>query len=697
MEETLEKKSKLTISICAITCLIVFIFFSHSLNSSWKYYDEDIIFNETILPIPSNFSEAVEIIKLFGINNHFIAGNTFYSDISNIRSDPINNLLILFVFLFFQKNAFLYHLLSLSMHVLNTCLLFLIINKITKTYNYSSLSNKLRFFSITALTLLWSLHPANVEPILFASNWPTLLSYTLTFILVYSFLNIETKRNKLFFVSTFLLYLITLFICEHSVTLPLILFFYFYATNRFLNQNTSIKESIKTAFKKTLPLFLVLFIFIFYFFFSPLKENIHVITNASLATTLQRIFWLSPHVFFHLVKLALSPLNLSIDQTAHVSLSDELLSTYAVFCFTFMFGLIILSMISFFQIKKKSFFYTFILLAPFFLAILPFLHLISPIYNLSCERYLYAPTFFLIIGISHILLSYTNNIKSLRIPLFSLSIALIIFSSRAFFRTLDWNDNYSLLKSTINNSPNNLYKGLRLYMLADSIKTFQGETFEKDINRYYQSAEELLNNALVYYKNKKLKYQNNIPEIVKYYGLDPKTLEAKTAFLIAYINYSRDEDPNKAYDTFDPYAENLASFDTTILDFYYKILFLTKNIEKAESILQKNLNIRRLSPILFVALSDLSEYKYKDLEQTKKYLNESRKYFPYDPATLFALKRFYNIQNDANNFAHYSYLFGLRTHNPESLKEAAVIYTALNKKEKAKKIITGYEKVFGEL
>lgn len=695
MEETLKKKNKLIIIICTITCLFVFIFFYKGLDSSWKYYDEDIIFNETILPIPSNFSEALELIRLFGINNHFIAGNTFYSDISNIRSDPINNLLILFVFFLFQKNAFLYHLLSLSMHVLNTCLLFFIINKITETYNPASI--KLRFFITAALTLLWSLHPANVEPVLFASNWPTLLSYTLTFILVFCFLNIKTKRSKLFFITTFLLYLATLFICEHSVTLPLILFFYFYATNSFLNQNASIKESIKVAFKKTLPLFLVLFIFIFYFFFSPLKENIHVITNASLTTTLQRIFWLSPHIFSHLVKLTLFPLSLSLDQTAHIRLSDELFSTYAVFCFTFMFGLIALAKISFFKVKKRIFFYIFILFVPFFLAILPFLHLISPIYNLSSERYLYAPTFFLIIGISHILLSYTNNIKSLRIPLSLISIVLIIFGSRAFFRTLDWNDNYSLLKATINNSPNNLYKGLRLYMLADSIKTFQGETFEKDINRYYQSAEESLNNALVYYKNKKLKHQNNIPEVVKYYGLDPKTLEAKTAFLIAYINYSRDEDPNKAYDTFGPYAENLASFDTTILDFYYKILFLTKNIEKAESILQKNLNIRRLSPILFVALSDLSEYKYKDLDQTKKYLNESCKYFPYDPATLFALKRFYNIQNDANNFAHYSYLFGLRTHNPDSLKEAAVIYTALNNKEKAEKIIMGYKKVFGEL
>ena len=180
-------KLKMDYLFCLITALIVFVFYLHTVNYPWKYFDEQIIYNETILPIPLSFSQIFEYISYFGLNNYFEASNPFYSSISNLRCDPINNLITLFVYFFFQKNAWAYHLLSLSLHVLNTGLLFLTLRKVSlghksETFHETSLQ---KLFTISILTLLWALHPVNVESILFTSNWSAILTYSLCIFLLY--------------------------------------------------------------------------------------------------------------------------------------------------------------------------------------------------------------------------------------------------------------------------------------------------------------------------------------------------------------------------------------------------------------------------------------------------------------------------------------------------------------------------------
>ena len=104
----MKKYLNLTTLICFINCLIVFIFYAHTLNYEWKIYDENIIFQELVLPIPASFFEIFEYIKFFGLNHHFEASNPIYSSISNLRSDPFNFLINLFVLWMFQKNSFYY-------------------------------------------------------------------------------------------------------------------------------------------------------------------------------------------------------------------------------------------------------------------------------------------------------------------------------------------------------------------------------------------------------------------------------------------------------------------------------------------------------------------------------------------------------------------------------------------------------------
>ena len=199
---------------------------------------------------------------------------------------------------------------------------------------------------------------------------------------------------------------------------------------------------------------------------------------------------------------------------------------------------------------------------------------------------------------------------------------------------------------------------------------------------------------------KKDKYNSNVPKIIKYYGLDPGTLFAKAKFLEALIELDISGDTQKAYEIFEPFANKLRAPDTQIINFYYKLLFNMKKYDEAEKLLLFTYNRNKISPSLFVALSDLNEFKYNDLRKTEEYLLKSFSVFPYDSNTLFGLRRLYgkgliDNEKDNENFAYFSWLFGLRTHSKTSLKESALVYIAMGKRNEARKVLKNLIKHYG--
>ena len=112
-----------------LICLsIVFLFYSISLTRPWLPSDESLFYNELLFPIPMTLDEMPEIIKYFGVNYHTESSNTFFSNILNVRSNPLDVINIVALYLF-KKNAFPYHLLHLLFHLINTGLAWLILKK----------------------------------------------------------------------------------------------------------------------------------------------------------------------------------------------------------------------------------------------------------------------------------------------------------------------------------------------------------------------------------------------------------------------------------------------------------------------------------------------------------------------------------------------------------------------------------------
>lgn len=665
---------------CILISFIVFIFYFQSLGYSWKIFDENLIFQEITLPIPDSLEELNEIVGLFGLDNYYDSGNPFYSNISNLRGSPVDVAFNLIIYLILQKSAFGYHAYLLLMHLLNTCLCFLIINKILNPNQDQKLTNGL---IAALLTLIWSLHPVNVESILSATNFCTLTANFFYFLIFYYFL--RSFRNPSFLTQTgiFLCYLIPLYLREHIGTLTLVLFAYLFAKKLYLNPKSGIKNAIQSTLKETAPLFIALFVFVISFFFFSKNQTI---PQSDFLTTIERIFWLFPQIFFHFLKLIFFPKDLSIDQSSFVKLGNTYFDPYSVFCILLTAFIILILFISLVFISKRIFFNTFILISTFLLSLLPYSHIVSPLYNLSSERYLYLPLFFLVFGVAHFISNTENPPKKIFIIIF-LSLALIASGARSYYRTLDWKDGLSLLKSAVDNAPNNLHKGLREFLMTAAMETLYPEKAKDTLPIHTFNALSIINTAFEDFKKKEELYQKNIPRVIKFYGLDPKTLKAKSAFLNAFAQMSLNYDPQKAISILGPYVNDIEVVDSLVADFYCQILFSIKNLDEAERFLIQAREQKLKNPILYLKLYDLYEQKYDDMKSAEKYLIESFEYFPYDTATLHYLRKHYHKVKNAEKFARFSHLCGLRTHDFSSLQASAEMYISLKKKNEAKRVL----------
>ncbi|MBI3308087.1 MAG: hypothetical protein HYZ79_01785 [Candidatus Melainabacteria bacterium] len=478
--------------------------------------------------------------------------------------------------------------------------------------------------------------------------------------------------------------------------MPMILFVYLFATSLFYNAKETFKDSILKIFKQILPLFLALFVFVIYFL--SIRSSINV--QASFQDTLERVLWLSPQIFVHFSKLIFFPFHLTIDQSALVKLGGSLFSGYSMFCFLSMFTLILFSLLSLFFIKRKLAFYFFLPFAIFFFALAPFLHIFSPTYNLASERYLYFPLLMLVVGASHVIFYLLSTLHSKKedrsmIPILVIILPLVVITSgRAFIRTYDWKDSRSLFTSSLKEAPNGLLEGLRLSTLGNLYIAMKDDSSKIKGNQYIQEAIDILESSLTELEKAKNEHQGKLPKVVKKYGLDPKTIQAKVAYLLALTKYDLRVDANGALESLKPYMEDLSIADTQILDLYLGLLFATNNLDEAENILNK-VSKEKYSPVVLTILSELHRVKYNNYAQAENYLTKSFKQFPYDVQTLSALRNLYVKTNQAEKFAYFSYLHGIRTHSIKSLEEAYTIFTKLNNIEMADKVLKNAKLLVG--
>jgi magnesium-transporting ATPase (P-type) len=207
--------------------LIISFIFLPTINRDWQMFDEkDIYCNEGLYPIPESFSEIPEVISTYAFNFNFESQNLQFSNIVNIRSNPAGAILNILISFFFKKNPVYYHLLSVCIHIFNTALVWLIFYRIC---NIQTLSENYNYVLSSIITLIWALHPVNIEPVMMSTNWNSIFTYSLylSFIL-YTLKKISTgnfQNSKMETVALSLLFFLSVLIVEYSYIFPLVIFF----------------------------------------------------------------------------------------------------------------------------------------------------------------------------------------------------------------------------------------------------------------------------------------------------------------------------------------------------------------------------------------------------------------------------------------------------------------------------------------
>lgn len=669
----MNKILKVDLLICFALVLILYL---PTLDRSWIFYDERLIFDELAVPIPSSFKEIFEIINSFGVVNNLSSTNFLYSSNSVNRPSLLGVPFLLLVGLFFKKSAFLYHAFNLFLHLINTGFVYLILRQAFSFSNFNFLNR----FLIVILTSIWAIHPVNSESILLSTNIGANLSYLIFFALFYDFIK-NRHKNHLFYRQLLLpvSFLIPMLLNEYIIALPLVILTY----SLIQNLTTNLKNSIKTSLKESSPYLIGFFIYLIYFYFSSYKFYKPSEFN-HLTVAIERILWLSPQIFIHSLKLVFFPKILSIDQTGLVQLGKSLFDTYSIFCTLFLLLWLGIPLILF--IKNKTS-YPFLLVSwLFFISFLPFSQIPTATYCLIAERYFYTPLFFIIFGIANIL--SRRGIACYTPTLFILFCLLCTLSIRTYNRTLDWKDNYSLLNSTIKSSTSLLYKGSRIDALGEVILRSNPEKIV-EAKKYFLKAQGYFHKALKELKTEKNKYKDE-PVILKSYGLDYDSLLVKATYFICIEVFNNPSSSNEEYSKklkiFTPYLKYIDSFDPRTLELYANLLIKNNEPERAKKVFLYAYKKYPTSPFILISLIRFEREIEKNLNETKKYLDKALELYPYSKDILFETLRYDQLANNLPDYARHSYLYGLRTHSGFFYREALTGFLMLGQKSEANKI-----------
>ncbi len=677
-------KDSLEFLFLAGVIITAFLIYSFSLFRPWLPFDEESIYKETFFSFPTKFEEIFEVINSFILNAHIISMNYFFSNHVVLRSNPIASSIIVFVSYFFKEQAILWHILQLSVHLTNSVLVFFIFKKSFEIINNKKPITSIGYLAISIPTVIWAIHSANTEAILLTTNWTTLLTYTFCF----SFILYELSNKKRRKILISALFLLLMFLTEYGYSLPLIILLITFAYKT--RDSRSVRESAITAFKVSLPYFIGLFLFILISFFRPDSaiNNIFSSQKTSLNYAFfERNLWFVPQLFIHFLKLLFFPKTLSLYQSNLVHLSDKLLSPYSIFCCLAYFLFLILPLVLFLFCRKEKHGFIYPLIYAFYFSIFPFLHIITPTYCLSADRYCYFPSFILLfILIQPIYLLLDNQSHKLLKPVFVFLLFIaFLLGCRTLIRIQEWNDPYKLYYSAVKSENNPLYKGQRLIILADYVSENSNNSLKE---RLLQDSLKLSNKALKQFKNKSEKNQEE-PLTLKLYGLDYNSLILKTAYLIAITkSYYYQESPKEILKFLRPYfEENLDSIGINQIVFYSEILLKAGLLDEVKNVLEYGYKKYNFSDKIANKLAEYYMFYENDFDKSYRMLHHVYSLFPNNILILEKLSKYYEQKKDFTKEANFAYLLGLRKHSPEAYQLAAKIYLDSNQLELAGKTL----------
>lgn len=363
-------------------------------------------------------------------NIHVILTSTFRGQYS-----PVNQLFYIIIYNIAGFTPRYFHALNLCFHIANCILVYY-----TSSYLFglSICKGSVRNFRLMAfyVSLLFAIHPLNVEPICWISASKLVLGTFFFLLATILYVKFQIKKSIILYVSSVLMALISVGCKEQFIiltpTLILINIFIF---------NTG--KGFMINFIYTLPFFVIsaIFIIICYYCNSSLFENDILPSN----TLYDKLIFLSYSLFSYIL-MATLPFKLSY---IYPYIYDKFTTTSWIYI---IYPIIISFLVYIFYLHRQNRFLLFMGLL-FVAQLLPVLHIIPlPRKAMMADRYMYTSLIpFLCVIVYYFNIAIHNKKKYIKLIYICYSLVYIIYlASYSYSYKFCWKDSICLKKSVIN-------------------------------------------------------------------------------------------------------------------------------------------------------------------------------------------------------------------------------------------------------
>lgn len=409
----------------------------------------------------------------------------------------------------FGESSFGFHLIQITLHLINGVLVFLVFEKILKKFTKKSYKN----LSLL-LAMIFTTHPAHVESVAYIASISEPIYLFFMLLLTYMLIG----WPKVFYPRwnrwiIFILFLLALLTKEGAIVfLPVSFFYLFLFSKKYLKTwGALLTSSLST------------YVFIRLVFFGLQSKVPNFLNPIGQATFAERIKTL-PLILSKFATTFFAPLKLSVSQHMVVKQFEPgSFWTPLIGVLTVVIGL------SIYLVKSKN------KLATFFsfwviVSIIPVSNLFFPLDMSFAERWLYIPMVGMLglAGSILIKLSFWNKHK--KYVLAFLVIVVIFFSARTFIRIGDWKNGFTLYAHDIEINPES-------YDLQNNLGVEMFRKGEEDESiKYFIKSVELQPNWMISNNNlgAAYEYQKDFDNAEKYY----KRSVGLGNYYLAYENYA---------------------------------------------------------------------------------------------------------------------------------------------------------------
>lgn len=408
----------------------------------------------------------------------FFQGGTFYNGTSRLSGayfKPLNQIYYSLLFTFFGANQVAFHATQLLLHILNTCILFLLFA---------------HFFKkplALGLSFIFLVHPINSESVFYISA----AQEVLFFLFGISGLYLLTKTNKQNNVIIISLLLFTSLLAKET-SLLFLLVVTLYA---FLFKH---KQRIAILIGSLIAggMYLLLRVNAIGLFVNPNLSPINKLT-------LWQRFANMPLIFFQYIKTFLFPLQLSSSYRFAYPIIDATHFFLPLAIDIVFIGLLIFGGIIIYKKSSKKYFRQYLFFGAWFLAGIVILLQIIPLDVTLAERWFYFPIVGVLGMLGTFLTAVNINLHTRKI-LFIYAIILLFLSLRTHQRSSNWRDYFTLASHDISVTPEayDLEDVIGMTYLQQGDVTRARKHMQRSI-QIYPTFQSYNNLGLLYFKEEK--------------------------------------------------------------------------------------------------------------------------------------------------------------------------------------------------